>query len=117
MKKDSQSGVFFIEGAEHAGLSASPERRRSNSSASLAAVAAEILVQQIDHRPEVAAFLDVHLEQVAQVVERGRGGAEMTLLLDDAGSVSPWMTIRRRSMARYRRELPGRPARPCACRN
>ena len=48
----------------------------------LAAVAAEIFVQQIDHRPEVAAFLDIHLEHVAHVVERGRGLAEMALLLD-----------------------------------
>ena len=51
----------------------------------LAPVAAEIFLQQIDHRPEMAAFLDIHLEQVAQVVERGRGGAEMALLLDRGG--------------------------------
>src|SRR5437764_5123659 len=48
----------------------------------LAAVAAEIFLQQIDHRPEMAAFLDIDLEQVAQVIERGRGLAEMTLLLN-----------------------------------
>src|SRR2546429_5498232 len=40
---------------------------------SLAAVAAEIFLQQIDHRPQVTAFLDVHLEQIAHVVKRGRG--------------------------------------------
>jgi hypothetical protein len=39
-------------------------------------------VQQVDHRPQVAAFLDVDLEQVAQVVERRRGVAEQALLLD-----------------------------------
>ena len=35
----------------------------------LAALAAEVGVQQVDHRPEVTALLDVDLEQVAQVVE------------------------------------------------
>jgi hypothetical protein len=29
-------------------------------------------VQQVDHRPQVAAFLDVDLEEVAHVVERRR---------------------------------------------
>ncbi len=48
----------------------------------LAAVAAEIFLQQIDHRPEMAALLHIDLEQVAQVVERRRGLTEMTLLLD-----------------------------------
>ena len=51
----------------------------------LAAVAAEMRVQQVDHGPEVAAFLDVHLEEVAHVVERWRSLAEMTLLLDACG--------------------------------
>ena len=46
-----------------------------------AAVAAEVGVQQVHHRPEVAAFLDVDLEQVAQVVERRAGMAEPALLL------------------------------------
>ena len=48
----------------------------------LAAVAAEVRVQQVDHRPEVAALLDVHLEQVAQVVEARAVRAELALLLD-----------------------------------
>ena len=34
----------------------------------VAAVAAEVRVQQVDHRPEVTPFLDVHLKQVAEVV-------------------------------------------------
>jgi hypothetical protein len=42
----------------------------------------QIFLQQIDHCPEMAAFLDIDLEQVAQIVERGRGLAEMALLLD-----------------------------------
>src|SRR5579859_3757546 len=48
----------------------------------LAPVAAEIGVQQIDHGPEMPAFLDIDLEQVAQVVERRRRMAQQPLLLD-----------------------------------
>ena len=51
----------------------------------LAAVAAEVAMQQVHHRPEVAAFLDVDLEEVAQVVERRAGEAEVPLLLDGRG--------------------------------
>ncbi len=51
----------------------------------LAAVAAEMLVQQIHHRPQMAAFFDVDLEQVAQVVHRWCGQAQMALLLDRCG--------------------------------
>src|SRR6266436_6517032 len=47
-----------------------------------AAVASEIGVQQIDHRPQMPPFLDVHLKQIAQVVERRTRPAEMPLLLD-----------------------------------
>ena len=82
MKNDSQSGVSSLKAPSMRGVSASPERRCSSAFGLLAAVGAEIFLQQIDHRPEVAAFLDVHLEQVAHVVERGRGLAEIALLLD-----------------------------------
>src|SRR6185312_7528463 len=51
----------------------------------LAPVAAEVAVQEVDHRPEVPAFLDVDLEEVAQVVEAGRGEAQVALLLDGGG--------------------------------
>ena len=82
MKKDSQSGVFSLKAPSMRGESGSPERRCSKRLGFVAAVGAEIFLQQIDHRPEVAAFLDIDLEQVAHVVERGRGLAEMALLLD-----------------------------------
>src|SRR5205814_564134 len=36
----------------------------------LAAVAAEVGVEQIDHRPQMPSFLDVDLEEIAEVVER-----------------------------------------------
>ena len=42
-------------------------------------------MQQIDHGPEVAALLDVHLEDVAQVVHRRAGLAQEALLLDRSG--------------------------------
>ena len=47
----------------------------------LAAIATEVPMQQVHHRPQVASFLDVHLEQVAKVVHRWRRAPEMTLLL------------------------------------
>ena len=73
---------LLVEGAQHArrvGIAGAALQQRFRL---LAAVGAEIFLQQIDHRPEVAALLDVDLEQVAHVVERGRGLAEMALLLD-----------------------------------
>ena len=45
-----------------------------------AAVAAEIRVQQIDHRPQVAPFLHVDLVQVAEVIERRAGSPQAALL-------------------------------------
>ena len=51
----------------------------------VAAVAAEVRVQQVDHRPQVAALFDVDLEQVAQVVEARAVRAERALLLDAGG--------------------------------
>src|SRR5208283_1295663 len=48
----------------------------------LSAVPPEVGVQQVHHRPQVPALLDVDLEQVAQVVQAGSGGTEMPLLLD-----------------------------------
>ena len=47
----------------------------------VAAVAAEVAVQQVHHRPQVATLLDVDLEEVAQVVEARRGQAQSPLLL------------------------------------
>ena len=85
MKKESQSGVCLVEGAEHARLVGVARAALQQPFGLLAAVLAEIFLQQVDHRPEVAAFLDVDLEQVAHVVERGRGLAEVALLLDAGG--------------------------------
>ena len=73
---------LLVEGAEHARLVGIARAALQQALGFLAAVAAEVLVQQVDHRPEVAAFLDVDLEQVAHVVERRRGLAQMALLLD-----------------------------------
>jgi hypothetical protein len=51
----------------------------------LAAIAAEVAVEKVNHRPQVTAFLDVDLEEIAQVIKRGRGEAEQALLLDARG--------------------------------
>ena len=51
----------------------------------LAAVLAEIFDQKVDHRPQVAALLDIDLEQVAHVVEARRRCAQIALLLDRGG--------------------------------
>ena len=72
----------LVEGAEHARRIGIARAAAQQLVGLLAAVAAEIFLQQIDHRPEMAAFLDIDLEQIAQVVERGRGLAEMALLFD-----------------------------------
>ena len=72
----------LVEGAEDARLVGVAGVALEQLLGLLAAVAAEVGVQQVDHRPQVAAFLDVDLEQVAQVVERRAGVAEQALLLD-----------------------------------
>jgi hypothetical protein len=82
MKNDSQSGRRLVEGAEHARMVGIARRPAQQLLGLLAPVAAEILVQQVDHRPQMPALLDIDLEQVAHVVERRRGLAEMALLLD-----------------------------------
>jgi hypothetical protein len=67
------------------GLSVSPERPLQQRIGLLAPVAAEVTMQQVHHRPQMASFLDVDLEKVAQIVQRGRRQPEMALLLDRRG--------------------------------
>src|SRR5205823_7850902 len=75
-------GRLLVERAEDArmvGIARAPLEQRFGF---LAAVAAEVRLEQVDHRPEVPAFLDVHLEEVAKIVERRAGETKMALLLD-----------------------------------
>src|SRR5689334_8177380 len=51
----------------------------------VAAVAAEVAVQQINHGPQMATFFDVHLKQIAQVVKRRTRLAELSLLFNWRG--------------------------------
>jgi len=51
----------------------------------LAAVAAEVGVQYVHHRPKMPPFLDVDLEEIAQIVERRAGVAQPVLLFDGSG--------------------------------
>jgi hypothetical protein len=82
MKKRQPVRRLLVEGGEDARVVGVAGAALEQGLAFLAAVAAEVGVQQVDHGPQVAAFLDVHLEQVAHVVERGAGHAEVALLLD-----------------------------------
>ena len=72
----------LVERAQHARLVGAAGATLQQLFGLFATVAAEIFLQDIDHGPEVPAFLHVHLEDVAQVVERGRRLAEVALLLD-----------------------------------
>ena len=85
MKNDSQSVVSSLNAPRIRGLSGSPGVPPQQLLGLLAAVPAEVGVQQVHHRPQVPALLDVDLEQVAQVVQARRGGAEVALLLDRGG--------------------------------
>jgi hypothetical protein len=82
MKKLSQSGVRSLKAPRMRGIVGVAGTAFEQGFGFLAAVAAEVGVQQVDHGPQVAAFLDVDLEQVAHVIERGAGQAEVALLLD-----------------------------------
>jgi hypothetical protein len=50
-----------------------------------APVTAEVRVEQKDHRPEVPALFDVHLEQVTEIIHGWAGLPEQSLLLDACG--------------------------------
>ena len=75
----------FVERAQNAGLVLVTGMTLQHHLRFLAAVAAEMGMKQIDHGPEVPAFLDVDLEQVAEVVQGRRGLAQQALLLDGRG--------------------------------
>ncbi len=76
---------LLVEGAQHARRVVTAGAAPQELLSLLAAVAPEVLLEQIDHRPQVPPLLDVHLEQVAHVVERRRSLAQVPLLLDRRG--------------------------------
>ncbi len=80
-KNDSQSGVGFVERAEDARVVDVARVPLEHLVGLVAAVAAEVAVQQVHHRPEVAALFDVDLEEVAHVVQARCGEAQVALLL------------------------------------
>ena len=75
-------GRLLVEGPEDAGLVGVARAALQEPLGLLAAVAAEVRVQEVHHRPQVPAFLHVDLEDVAQIVERGTRAPEVPLLLD-----------------------------------
>src|SRR5207253_213227 len=72
----------FVEGFEDARLVAIAALALEQLLRLVSTVAAEIRVQQIHHRPEVTSFLDVHLEEIPQIVQTRAALTEETLLLD-----------------------------------
>ena len=76
---------LFVEGLQDAWLVRVARVAFQHGLRLLAPVAPEMGVQQVDHGPQMAAFLDVDLEQVAQIVKGGADLAEQALLLDRGG--------------------------------
>ena len=73
---------LFIEGPKHARRFIGAGTPLQKQVRLLTPVGAEIFLKQVDHRPEMAALLDIDLEQVAHVIERRGGQTKETLLLD-----------------------------------
>ena len=72
----------LVEGVEDPRLVAVAALAREELLGFVAAVAAEVRVQQVDHRPEVPPLFDVDLKEVAQVVHARAPLPEPPLLLD-----------------------------------
>ena len=66
-------GSWFVERLQYPGLVGVPRMTLQQHLGLFPAVPAEVGVEQVDHGPQMAALLDVDLEQVAQVVEGGTG--------------------------------------------
>ena len=75
-------GAGLVEGAQDARVVRVAGAALQQLLGLLATVAAEVAVEQVHHRPQVPALLDVDLEQVAHVVQGGGRVAEQALLLD-----------------------------------
>ena len=75
----------FVERAQDAGIVGITRAALEQRIGLLAPVAAEIAMQKVNHRPQVAALFDIDLEEVAQVVKRWCGGTEVPLLFDRGG--------------------------------
>src|SRR5437870_13399304 len=71
--------IECFEDARFVRIAAAPLQQRISL---IAAVAAKISVQQINHGPEMPALFDVYLKKIAQVVKRRTSVAELSLLLD-----------------------------------
>src|SRR5271154_4822260 len=78
-------GRLLVERAEDARIVRIARSPHQQCVGLFAAVASEVSVQQIDHRPQMAPFLDVDLEQIAQIVKRRAGPAQVALLFDRRG--------------------------------
>ena len=75
----------LVEGLEHARRVVVAAAALEQRFGFFTAVAAEVRVQHVDHRPEVTALFDVDLEQVAEIVQARAMRAERALLFDAGG--------------------------------
>jgi hypothetical protein len=75
----------LVERVQNAGLVAVAALPREQVFRLVAAVPAEVRVQQIDHRPQVPAFLDVHLKQVPEIVQAWTAMSQPALLFHTRG--------------------------------
>ncbi len=75
-------GRCFVERSQHARMVFGTRLTLQQHVGFLATVGTEVFLQQIHHGPQMAAFFHVHLEQVAHVVKRRRGLAQMALLFN-----------------------------------
>ena len=73
---------FFIERTEDARIVRIARIALQQRIGLFAAIATEMFVQQVHHRPQVTALFHIDLKQVSQVVHRRRGEPEMALLLN-----------------------------------
>ena len=71
----------LIERAQNARIVGIAGAARQQSFGFFAAIAPEVAMQQVDHSPQMAAFLHIHLKNVAQVIQRRTGKSQHLLLL------------------------------------
>ena len=76
---------FFVERTEDARIVGVARITLQQRVRLFATITAEMFVQQINHRPQMAALFHIDLKEIAQVVHRRCGEAEMALLLNRCG--------------------------------
>src|SRR6188508_1894534 len=73
---------WLVERIENAWLVTISALTRQEFLSFVATVPAKVGMEQIDHRPEVTAFLDVHLKEISEIVQAWAALAQPSLLFD-----------------------------------